>query len=98
MWPAHFCECVAYGDHVMGSDVQSCQFCFRHRGHYKFDDLCNRQDGAVGTCYGFILQEEDVGSCSAAGARFSEELASECDDRIILLAWFVVPSLGWVAT
>jgi hypothetical protein len=36
------------------------------RGHAKFDDLRNGEDGSVDSQYGFIFGEEDVGSGVAA--------------------------------
>ena len=47
LWPSHFNEGLAKGDHFFGRDEESGELRFSSRRRDEFDDLCNGEDGPI---------------------------------------------------
>ncbi len=73
MWPTHFGECLLERNYFFGGGVESSKFGFSSGGHDKFQDLGDRQDGAIVSGERVILGHEDVSAGAAAAFGFIVE-------------------------
>jgi hypothetical protein len=64
LFPPHFFKGIPEGYHFMGCGVQRGQFCFRRRGHDKFEDLGDGEDWSIVAWNQVIFVQEDVGTRS----------------------------------
>ena len=73
LWPTHFIEGLSERNYFFGGGVESSKFGFGGGGHDKFQDLGDRQDGAIVSGERVILGHEDVRAGAAAAFGFVVE-------------------------
>ncbi len=73
MWPTHFVKSLSERNYFFGGSVESSKFGFSGRGHDKFQDLGDRQDGAIVSGERVLLGHDDVSAGAAAAFGFIVE-------------------------
>ncbi len=73
LWPTHFVEFLSERNYFFGGSVESSEFSFGGGGHDKFQNLGDRQDGAIVSGERVILGHEDVSASVAAAFGFIVE-------------------------